>query len=115
MKKISVIAIIAIASLFAACSFNSDSLVGTEWTVEALGSGSGYVFDTATEGHTEIGILGAWGSVSTFTYTYNSLSQTGTISYYLSTDIDETFEISGNTLTVTSVDDNTSLNYDYKP
>jgi len=102
MKRlILVLALVIVVLGLNACSFSGDSLVGTHWRNQAMGTGNGFVFETATTGYYEIGLLGSWSKWADFTYTYDTTAQTGTCVFSTYT---WTFTINGNDLTSPDVE-----------
>jgi hypothetical protein len=97
MKKMKFlgIALIVLIAAFAltSCGFDGE-LVGTTWRYSAPLNlaGSGWRFETATTCMSEIMLLGEWGDVLTFDYTYDTATQTGDIE-------GNDFSIEGNNMT----------------
>jgi hypothetical protein len=86
---------------FVACSLVGPNLVGTEWTHENVGTGTGLKFTSETSGHFENGVLGVWAAGGDFTYSYSVVTKSGTLTANGSTD---NFTVSDNQLTYLSVD-----------
>jgi hypothetical protein len=104
MKKLGIFMFaVAIIVCLSSCVFNADTLTGTEWRFEFLGSGYGYKFDTINTGHGTECNSGVWTDTVglDFTYTYDSVAKSGTISYgSVHTD---TFTIEGRVMNMNSV------------
>ena len=84
MRSIKLLALIVLATSFAACDVSGSivkNISGTEWTNEPLiaGTGTGLVFTSTNSGHQETGVLGAWVAGSAFTYSYNVVNKTGSL------------------------------------
>lgn len=99
MKKpwIFLFAALILAWLSSCAAFNGDTLAGTEWRFEFLGSGYGYAFDTSDTGHGIEATGGVWTDTPglVFPYTYDPVSKSGT---FFSAPNTQSFTIEGRVL-----------------
>lgn len=119
MKIFRVFLVMGVAALIlGACAFNpKNGLAGTTWEYEVktlgISAGERIVFEDADSGYQQakVTLLGAeaWGAKTNFTYTFDSATSTGTITWDYGTT--ETFSITGNELSLGSGGNP----YKYKP
>lgn len=102
MKAKFSLAIVAALVIFGLTSCTLNTLSGTSWRLDVLGTGTGVDFNTESTGATTAGVVGVWGDVLQFTYVFNSTSQSGTITYDGTTTTSD-FTIEGSNLTMDGV------------